>query len=90
MVFSGCLLGIGGSLKVLWNGIGSLKTEMERRWLVAKMMCLTGFTGWKDVGKPPTFHRLSVLHGFQAASVFSSQRQPEKQNRLIFRQAIFY
>ena len=59
MMFSGCFVGIGGSLKFLWNGRGRLKTKMERRRLVAK------------IGKILASHRTPLgvgLHKFQAAS----------------------
>jgi len=66
---------------------GSLKFHMERRWLVAKYFVQLSVTDWKNVGEPPTLHRLQVLQRFQAASGFvqkflpilfpNIQRQPE-------------
>ena len=38
---------------------------MERRRLVAKWCIQQNFTGWQDVGEPPTPHWLLVYTGFR-------------------------
>ena len=44
---------------------GFQAASMERRRLVAKWCIQQNFTGWQDVGEPPTLHWLLVYTGFR-------------------------